>query len=160
MSNPQAALDGADLAMAHQPKIATPTFEKQVELGGSDSIAPSSTDVDDSDIPTVEELHTLRRVTGAVPWQAYTVALIEMFERFSYYGTTVVCKKSSQQHNKTFAYYLTVTNFIQRPLPVGSTTGAPITTKGIPGALGKGQAAAFGLTTCMQQRGPIRSCSY
>lgn len=41
-----------------------------------------------------------------------------------------------------------MTNFIQRPLPPGSRTGA---IKGLdwntPGALGKGQQAAFGITT-------------
>lgn len=51
--------------------------------------------------------------------------------RFSYYGFQVV-----------------LTNFIQRPLPPGSRTGA---IKGLdwntPGALGKGQQAAFGITT-------------
>lgn len=42
--------------------------------------------------PTEEELHTLRRVSGKVPWTAYTVAFVELCERFSYYGTTAVCK--------------------------------------------------------------------
>lgn len=42
-----------------------------------------------------------------------------------------------------------MTNFIQQPLPQGSTTGA---IKGlpdalVPGALGQGQRAAFGITT-------------
>ncbi len=43
------------------------------------------------DAPTVEELHTLHRVRDHIPWKAYTVAFIELCERFSYYGTTVVC---------------------------------------------------------------------
>lgn len=42
--------------------------------------------------PTEEELHTLRRVAGRIPWKAYTLAFVELCERFSYYGTTVVCK--------------------------------------------------------------------
>ncbi len=41
--------------------------------------------------PTAEELHTLRRVRDHIPWKAYTVAFVELCERFSYYGTTVVC---------------------------------------------------------------------
>jgi POT family proton-dependent oligopeptide transporter len=41
--------------------------------------------------PTEEELHTLRRVAGHIPWKAYTLAFVELCERFSYYGTTVVC---------------------------------------------------------------------
>ena len=44
--------------------------------------------------PTEVELHTLRRVAGHVPCKAYTLAFVELCERFSYYGTTVVCKFS------------------------------------------------------------------
>lgn len=40
-----------------------------------------------------------------------------------------------------------VTNFIQQPLPDGSSTGAGF--NGQSGALGSGQRAATGLTTCM-----------
>ena len=47
------------------------------------------------DAPTAEELHTLRRVRDHIPWKAYTVAFIELCERFSYYGTTVVCTRLS-----------------------------------------------------------------
>lgn len=54
------------------------------------------------------------------------IAFVEMAERFSYYGTTVV-----------------FTNFIQQPLPAGSHTGSGKQ----PGALNMGQRAATGLTT-------------
>lgn len=40
-------------------------------------------------------------------------------------------------------------NFIQQPLPKGSTTGAG-GKNGVSGALGQGQAASTGLTTFMQ----------
>jgi len=46
----------------------------------------------EGEYPTEEELHTLRRVSDKIPWKAYTLAFIELCERFSYYGTTVVCK--------------------------------------------------------------------
>ena len=36
--------------------------------------------------PTEEELGTLRRVSGQIPWTAYTIAFVELYERFSYYG--------------------------------------------------------------------------
>lgn len=39
-----------------------------------------------------------------------------------------------------------VVNYIQQPLPEGSTTGADVSSQ--PGALGMGQQAATGLTTC------------
>jgi POT family proton-dependent oligopeptide transporter len=58
------------------------------------------------------------------------IAFVELAERFSYYGTTVV-----------------FTNFIQRPLPKGSTTGRNLSANGSAGALGKGQRASTALTT-------------
>lgn len=42
--------------------------------------------------PTEEEFATLPRVAGSIPWQAWTVAFVEFAERFSYYGTSAVCK--------------------------------------------------------------------
>lgn len=56
------------------------------------------------------------------------IAFVELAERFSYYGSTVV-----------------FTNFIQQPLPAGSRTGS--NPDGQPGALGMGQRASTGLTT-------------
>ncbi|KAI5782601.1 MFS peptide transporter [Geopyxis carbonaria] len=80
------------------------------------------------DTPTAEELITLRRISGAIPWTAYTVAFVELCERFSYYGTIAV-----------------FVNFIQQPLPPGSNTGAGF--EGQSGALNMGQRASTGLTT-------------
>ncbi|KAJ7238288.1 PTR2-domain-containing protein [Mycena haematopus] len=82
--------------------------------------------------PTEEELATLRRVGDAIPWNAYLIAIVEMAERFSYYGAGVV-----------------FTNFIQYPLPVGSHTGAGLL-NGQSGALGRGQHASTGITTSYQ----------
>ena len=41
--------------------------------------------------PTAKELETLRRVKGPITWVIYTVAFIELIERFAWYGTTAVC---------------------------------------------------------------------
>ena len=44
--------------------------------------------------PTPEELegeNRLRRISAPIPWAVYTVAFVELCERFSYYGTQVVC---------------------------------------------------------------------
>ncbi|KAL8811204.1 MAG: hypothetical protein Q9200_001987 [Gallowayella weberi] len=95
----------------------------------SQSRKESLTDLDGKEYPTAEEVDTLRRVCGTIPWSAYTIAFIELCERFSYYGTTIV-----------------FVNFIQRPLPEGSTTGAS-GTNGQSGALGLGQRASTGLST-------------
>jgi POT family proton-dependent oligopeptide transporter len=41
---------------------------------------------DDSGAPTDEDRASLRRVADALPWSAFLVALVEMCERFTYYG--------------------------------------------------------------------------
>ncbi|KAI1131430.1 POT family protein [Nemania abortiva] len=79
--------------------------------------------------PSKRDLETLRRVQGHISPIIYTIAFIELCERFAYYGTTAV-----------------FVNFIQQSLPEGSTTGAA-GTFGQPGALGQGQQASTGLVT-------------
>ncbi|KAJ5160750.1 peptide transporter ptr2 [Penicillium canariense] len=83
--------------------------------------------------PNEDDLRNLRRIAGHVPWTTYTVAFVELCERFSYYGTTAV-----------------FVNFIQRPLPANSRSGALAAgadfNNDVPGALGMGQRASTGLT--------------
>lgn len=43
------------------------------------------------ELPTDEELVTLRRVSDDIPWITLSIAFVELCERFSYYGTTIVC---------------------------------------------------------------------
>ena len=52
----------------------------------------------DPDFPTEEEQHTLRRISAKIPWSVYTIAFIELCERFSYYGCTVVCASTSDPY--------------------------------------------------------------
>jgi POT family proton-dependent oligopeptide transporter len=103
----------------------------------------------EGEFPTEEEFQTLRRVPDKIPWIIYTVAFIELCERFSYYGTTVVCKLSSESPLLAILLTLSVTNFIQQPLPEGSRTGAGFK-DGQSGALDKGQRTSTGLTTFNQ----------
>ncbi|KAI1803196.1 PTR2-domain-containing protein [Daldinia bambusicola] len=77
--------------------------------------------------PTKEELDTLRRVKGPINLIIYTIAFVELCERFAYYGTTAV-----------------FVNYISQPLPPGSTTGAGGTDLQA-GALDQGQRASTGL---------------
>lgn len=85
----QAAVPGAALAGT--------STEKRLGRGSIDAgVNATSLDRDhhfndDHDEVTEEELHTLRRVSGKIPWPAFTIAFVELCERFSYYGTTVVC---------------------------------------------------------------------
>lgn len=39
--------------------------------------------------PTEEELATLPRVCGTIPWKAFIIIIVELCERFAYYGLTV-----------------------------------------------------------------------
>jgi len=49
-------------------------------------------DIEQGEYPTEDELQTLRRVSDSIPWRVYTLAFVELVERFSYYGSTVVCR--------------------------------------------------------------------
>ncbi|CAN9202046.1 unnamed protein product [Alternaria alternata] len=79
--------------------------------------------------PTDEDWQQLRRVYGKVNWMIYIIGIVEMCERFAYYGTTAV-----------------FVNFIQRDLPTsGPFPEAGAAGDGQPGALGMGQRASTGL---------------
>jgi proton-dependent oligopeptide transporter, POT family len=118
-------LETMEVVKAHHPK------DLQEEAKEAIGRTSSSTELDEGDfeVPTEEELHTLRRVSGVIPWAAYTIAFVELCERFSYYGTTAV-----------------FVNFIQQPMPPGSNTGAG-KEDFQSGALDMGQRASTGLTT-------------
>jgi len=128
----------AEIAKAHVPSATIQGTEKELLAGrGSIDVSKShhppgyvsSSEEEYDDKPTEEELRTLRRVSGDMNWSVFTIAFAELCERFSYYGSSVL-----------------YTNFVQRPLPEGSTTGASHgTTARIPGALGMGQKASQGI---------------
>lgn len=81
-------------------------------------------------LPTIEETKTLRKVIGGINWKCYLVCVVELAERGSYYSVTGV-----------------INNFIQRPLPEGSVTGAPVSNSlnESAGALDKGLQVATAL---------------
>jgi hypothetical protein len=100
-----AAQNQVDLAMSHEPKLATPIFEasekeamarNSISRSGSGSLnhardlAEFEADLEGEE-PTPEELATLPRVSGKIPWIAFTVGFVELCERFGYYGCSVVC---------------------------------------------------------------------
>ncbi|KAI9496064.1 POT family-domain-containing protein [Zychaea mexicana] len=84
---------------------------------------------DDSEhpAPTEEDWKNLREVGDHVPFSAFLVILIELCERFTYYGLTGPFQ-----------------NYIQQPAP---PEGYPAEQ---PGAMGKGQQTATALTTFFQ----------
>jgi len=104
-----------------------PLEESDIEMTAIDSAS-----VPEDHFPTQEELETLPRVPDQIPWRVYTVAFVELCERFSYYGTTILFQ-----------------NFVQRKLQ--TSTGKALNPGGAfnnnPGALGQGQQIATGMST-------------
>lgn len=43
-------------------------------------------DIPDGDEPTEDEKRTLRKVADNLPWSAFLIAVVELCERFTYYG--------------------------------------------------------------------------
>lgn len=80
---------------------------------------------------TTEQCDTLRHVVGNLPFNAYLLCVAELAERGSYYGISGI-----------------LANFILRPLPPGSTTGAPVssTSSENAGALGLDFAVSSAFT--------------
>lgn len=103
MTSGPIGLDLAEVSKANAPQLhdvpaAPGEFnEKQdkeltVPYDGSSQSASDFVHDDGTEYPTAEEVETLRRVAGSIPWSSFTIAFVELCERFAYYGTTVVCK--------------------------------------------------------------------
>jgi POT family proton-dependent oligopeptide transporter len=89
-----APLEIADVAMAHVPGTDKSVdleqiYEKRESVGSTKEnlVGPNG-----EQYPTEEEWRTLRRVYGKVSRMIYIIGIVEMCERFAYYGTTAVCK--------------------------------------------------------------------
>lgn len=136
-----------DMALSHEPKVASPLYEMSEKQAFAEEKRGSSATSHDlhaapvefeadlvGETPTEEELRTLRRVSGKIPWQIFTIAFVELCERFGYYGCQVL-----------------YTNFVQQELPVidgvVQSTGKDPRPEGQPGGLGMGQRASFGIGT-------------
>lgn len=129
-------LDTAEIAKTAVPEatILGTTMEAKAGRGSIDveklhefTDTHGSDDLDYDDKPTEEEMQTLRRVSGQIPWAAFTIAFCELCERFSYYGSAIL-----------------YTNYVQRPMPPGSTTGAG-GADGQAGALNRGLQASVSI---------------
>lgn len=111
-----ADITDSTIGVAHDPSVIIPADEKHELDPEAHAVAPpavvagkavesnpgyfySQGDADEDghvgqpgdEWPTNEDLHTLRRVPDKISVSAYTVAFIELCERFSYYGTQVLC---------------------------------------------------------------------
>jgi POT family proton-dependent oligopeptide transporter len=88
-----------DMALSHQPKAANQIYEvgEKQALSRSNTTGSIQAPVEfEADLvgeePTEEDLRTLRRVSGKIPWTIFTIAFVELCERFGYYGCQVLCK--------------------------------------------------------------------
>jgi POT family proton-dependent oligopeptide transporter len=136
----------AAIGIRHDPALAIGSGDPQRKLSVADhAVEPppvysgeptlQASYLEGDNLPTAEELKTLRRIPDHIPWTAYTIAFVELVERMSFYGTTQV-----------------FVNFIQQENP-GTSTGKainPSSEDAQPGALGLGQQASTGLTTFNQ----------
>ncbi|OAK93463.1 PTR2-domain-containing protein [Phaeosphaeriaceae sp. SRC1lsM3a] len=127
-----APLDIADVATAHASVVEKDSKGDHI-LDKSESLASAKGELigpNGERYPTEEEWTALRRVYGKVDWMIYIIGVVEMCERFAYYGTTAV-----------------FVNFIQRELPMEGPfpNAGAAGTYGQPGALGMGQRASTGL---------------
>ena len=78
---------------------------KHTRAGGSRNIGAKvqttngkSSAVMEEDEPTEEELATLRKVSDHLPWSAFIVAMVELCERFTYYGLSGPFQNYIQYH--------------------------------------------------------------
>jgi POT family proton-dependent oligopeptide transporter len=125
-----AAQNQADMAMSHEPKTAadTPIFEidekkaLDTRRSASESVAPVEFEEDlIGEEPTEEELETLPRISGKIPWTAFTIAFVELCERFGYYGCQVLCMLSPPL--SLAVSMLTLTFFRYQLHPASSSRG-------------------------------------
>lgn len=114
--------NGEDMAGGIEPKVALKSeFDT---TGEAHSIQSVTVDTVDGDAPTEHEKQTLRKVSDKLPWSAFLVAVVELCERFTYYGLSGV-----------FNNY--ISNSYHDP-------------NGLPGAIGMNQQGATGLTDFFQ----------
>lgn len=106
------------------------------------SVSSASTNTPDGDEPNERELKALRKTSDKIPWSAFLVAIVELCERFTFYGLY-----SSLQSYQGF--FPNVTEGLSGPFQnyLANTYHDP---NGLPGAMGLGQSGATGLTNFFQ----------
>lgn len=95
-------IEAVEAARGHAPalreKVLTPDKDGVIDPRDDASGVVSASDTDEvlrgpngEIYPSKRDLETLRRVKGHISPIIYTIAFIELCERFAYYGTTAVC---------------------------------------------------------------------
>lgn len=122
---PDSRITGTETIMSN-----TQIHGHNIDLNSKNSEDSGESDVDkDKDkLPTEDDRRLLRRVPDIIPFAAFTIVIVELCERFSFYGLSGVFQ-----------------NYLQNPLPPGGNgAGAPASVDAtVPaGALGLGQVTA------------------
>jgi dipeptide/tripeptide permease len=121
MDNDTAHTSGSDSLEEKSPYVAAghPDGQEAIRIGLPVEDYPNK--------PTEEELDTLRRVPGSMPYVAYAICAVEFAERASYYGVQPL-----------------ITNFVNKPLPAGGNGWGAVKkgTQDNAGALGLGSVKA------------------
>lgn len=120
MAEPLNEKKGLEDQSAVQPEKGHIHDKGSISSSGKTDVDESLIETPEGEVPTEHEKSTLRHVGESLPFTVFLVAVIELCERFTYYG----CQGIFQ-------------NYVQRPLD-GSLG---------PGALGLGHQGATGLTT-------------
>jgi POT family proton-dependent oligopeptide transporter len=84
-------MDEKRASMSAERKASIATVPRPATADATD-VVPVGGVTADGQFPNAEELGTLRRVPNKIPLKLFSIAFIELCERFSYYGCTVVCK--------------------------------------------------------------------
>jgi POT family proton-dependent oligopeptide transporter len=116
--------------------IGKDNYDNQTENGDDDNELDAEGNVMIE--PTEEEMATLRRVSDKIPIAAFSVVIVELCERFAYYGLSGPFQ-----------------NYLENELPAGGNgAGAPAKGSPLPaGALNQGQTSATGLNNMFQVSG-------
>ncbi len=85
--------------------ITNPKDDSGAVASGSDTDEPLR-GPNGEEYPSKRDLETLRRVKGHISPIIYTIAFIELCERFAYYGTTAVCMLHLRQSALKFEHVL------------------------------------------------------
>ncbi|KAK5015511.1 peptide transporter ptr2 [Cryomyces antarcticus] len=85
----------------------------------------------DREEPTEEEKHTLRKVSDKIPWNAFLVAVVELCERFAYYGLSgpfqnYISNSYNDPNGLPGAIAQVLTRMAQLASPTSSNSGAII----------------------------------
>lgn len=77
--------DAAIMAMAEIPSDPAKGHMEETRSVATATMTPAHEE--EHEHISDDDLRNLHRISGKIPWVAFTIAFVELCERFSYYGT-------------------------------------------------------------------------